>query len=716
MSYKENIIKLLKNNKISDLLNYLKKNKKEDINLNFKLENDNFFISKIISINDNNLTSYLFDNFDFNLDIVDNDNKTVLYYPIKNNNLELIDIILKYDKKNIGISIIDKTDNNGFTPLFYTVIENNIEATNILLKYESSLFVYDNDNKNIFDKAFEYKRQDILKILISSIDNINILNGTGKNLLQLSLDYNNFELFNLLINKNINVNNQDKENGLTSLHHAIVINNKDLYMKLINKKDINVNIADFNGNSPLHYAILEKNFELVNHILNNFDVEYKISDIYGNTLLHSYLDQNFRLNNDLSEDINFQNLLILIENSNLNTPNNNNLTCLHLLVENYLWDNEIILEKLKKKILNIFIADFNNETVYDKILNKEKLINLVSESYFYNLKKNSDKLFLPWEKNCSKDLKVSDKENCMKKIKNIITKDKISVPQIDKIKINIDSGIFVDSCYYTGTSIDIIFGLIHIKNNFSNVKLVLDYPLTINDEIVNYYKQLGIYYKYKLEYSNFCIYWCYNKIIYPTYFDNFFKNKIDEYFFIIIPIAIETPNGSHANILFYNLVNKTVERFEPNGRNSPRELYFNDNLLDKLLENKFKQIDSKIKYIRPQEYLPIIGFQILESMETDKCYRIGDPNGFCAVWCNWWIEQKLNYPDVNSKDLALKLIEIIKIKNIKFKNLIRNYSKNITDLRDNYLKKYNKDINDWINTNYDEDFINDLEKDLIQLF
>ena len=65
-----------------------------------------------------------------------------------------------------------------------------------------------------------------------------------------------------------------------------------------------------------------------------------------------------------------------------------------------------------------------------------------------------------------KDLKVSDEENCMKKIKNIITKDKISVPQIDKIKINIDSGIFVDSCYYTGTSIDIIFGLIHIKNNF----------------------------------------------------------------------------------------------------------------------------------------------------------------------------------------------------------------------------------------------------------
>jgi hypothetical protein len=56
-----------------------------------------------------------------------------------------------------------------------------------------------------------------------------------------------------------------------------------------------------------------------------------------------------------------------------------------------------------------------------------------------------------------------------------------------------------------------------------------------------------------------------------------------------------------------------------------------------------------------------------------------------------------------------------KIKNIKFKNLIRNYSKNITDLRDNYLKKYDIDFNDWINENYDEELVDNLEKDIIQL-
>ena len=142
-------------------------------------------------------------------------------------------------------------------------------------------------------------------------------------------------------------------------------------------------------------------------------------------------------------------------------------------------------------------------------------------------------------------------------------------------------------------------------------------------------------------------------------------------------------------------------------------IYNEENNLIKLFDSLI--VNNKIKYIKPSDYLPVIGFQILESIESSRCSKIGDPNGFCAVWCIWWIEQKLNYPDLDSKNLALKLIEIVKIKNIKFKNLIRNYSKNITDLRDNYLKKYDIDINDWINDEYTEEIINDLEKDIIQL-
>lgn len=76
------------------------------------------------------------------------------------------------------------------------------------------------------------------------------------------------------------------------------------------------------------------------------------------------------------------------------------------------------------------------------------------------------------------------------------------------------------------------------------------------------------------------------------------------------------------------------------------------------------------------------------------------------------LNKKIKNIKIESGILAEKLIERTKLNNFKFKNLIRNYSKNITDLRDNYLQKYNLDINDWINKNYTEDIIEKLENDI----
>ena len=41
----------------------------------------------------------------------------------------------------------------------------------------------------------------------------------------------------------------------------------------------------------------------------------------------------------------------------------------------------------------------------------------------------------------------------------------------------------------------------------------------------------------------------------------------------------------------------------------------------------------------------------------------------------------------------------IKSNNISFKNLIRNYSNNIVNIRDTLLASINIDINDWLNDN-----------------
>ena len=53
-----------------------------------------------------------------------------------------------------------------------------------------------------------------------------------------------------------------------------------------------------------------------------------------------------------------------------------------------------------------------------------------------------------------------------------------------------------------------------------------------------------------------------------------------------------------------------------------------------------------------------------------------------------------------------------KINNISIRQLIRNYSKNITDIRDSYLNKHNININDWLNDNYDKKTFDKIIRDL----
>jgi hypothetical protein len=129
-----------------------------------------------------------------------------------------------------------------------------------------------------------------------------------------------------------------------------------------------------------------------------------------------------------------------------------------------------------------------------------------------------------------------------------------------------------------------------------------------------------------------------------------------------------------------------------------------------------KQFDEDIVYIPPYKFLPTIGFQILENLETDKCKRIGDPNGFCGVWSIWWVYQRLLNIDkkLELNDIANKLIQYIKYDGKQFKNIIRDFSSKITDMRDSYLSKYNLDINDWANNNYSKSDLENLEKDIFK--
>jgi len=107
------------------------------------------------------------------------------------------------------------------------------------------------------------------------------------------------------------------------------------------------------------------------------------------------------------------------------------------------------------------------------------------------------------------ELNKLDDSKCKNKIKDIITKENRSIPKLKDYDLILDNGIFVNTCFYTGAPIDILFGLLFLFNSFKNkgLHLIIDYPLTSNKELENYFKSLGVNYNYKLDFCNFEINW-----------------------------------------------------------------------------------------------------------------------------------------------------------------------------------------------------------------
>jgi len=708
-----NIFEFIYNNNYDKLFDYIKNNK----NINFNIVSKNYvpFIVYLI-INDRlDIITYILKNFNIKIDIVDTDKRTLLYYTIKYNRVDITKEIIKYDSDNIGISIIDYKDINGYTSLHYSIIFNNFNIFKILYKNNANINIPDKDNNSVFQLGIQYNRTQIILYLIEEEkDNYNnFISSNGESILQTSLNYSNHIITNFIINYKLLlskiINNQEYEYGLTALHHCVVMADSNAYKLLDNNADYN--IPDFLGNTPHHYALIEDNFKYINEILKDkYEINYNDTNLSGDTILHLYLNNN-KINNNtiINDNINhLQNILKLLKKTNINIQNNQGISVLHLLIINDFWKIPEIKNILIDKKLNIYIQTAEEQNCLDLINKKDydEFINIVIESYYNQIMKNKSKLTIEWEKNC---------EDCRDKIRKTIIDEKRSIPFIDDIKFNLITTNFKEGCFYTGERIDILFGLTYLANNFKNITTILQHPLIDNTNLEKYYMMIGKNYIIKKDFTNIEIVWSFQKLFFPSYFDSVIEYKKNKHRYIIIPLGIEIEMNSHANIIIIDTKYKRIERFEPNGANYPMNLNYNPSLLDSLLKNKFTNIFDNYKYIEPKQYLPVIGFQKLETLDDKRCAKIGDPNGFCAVWCVWWVEQRVSNPDIEPQILAYKLINQIKIINKSFKNLIRNYSQKIINIRDDILNKYNLTINDWKNNNYNDDDLDKISNDVLKI-
>jgi len=727
MDINKKLFDLLHKNNVDEFKKVLESS--DDIDVNIRDENNNYLLTHAIHLTNIELINLLIKK-GARLDIIDIDGRPILFIPINRGLNDLLEILLAENKKQIGVPIVDMYDSYNKIPLHYAINRKNMNAIKLLLEYGSNVNYQDKDGLNALHLAIYSRSYDICKLIIEHGVNINSTCNTGESALHIACNLNLYDIVELLIKNKINVNKQDYEHNFTAFHYAVNINNKNIIMILL-KNNAGVNIQDAYGNTIIHYCIIEKNLEILELIIMNTinKINYNLWNIEGKIPLHLLFD-------DIPDRVNdFLNILLPHSNLNIqeNITGNSNL---HNLCKFDIWPSYEDILKTNK--IDIFICNKAEQRPVDYV-KKEKLdkfINIISHSYINRLRLNEGDWKDRWDNVCTKELyELSDADKkefnitndnkhdmCFSIIKqklyNIMNESdkykRCSIPSYpikkSTIAINITEGTPIKFSTFTGSTMDVLIGLIYLLKKHKNACSTLSKNFLENTNLCDYYKSIGIIMSNRCEFLNFEIVWVQYKL---HLIDNFDENilkciKNQNKRFIIIPVGIELREGAHANYLIYDKIKNDIHRFEPHG-NTVIGLNYNGELLDNLLEKKFRDIITNVIYVRPHQFLPKIGFQLLDIAEKKK--NLGDI-GFCALWSIWYVDMRLTYSDLPQNKLIDKLFITLRKGNVSFKNMIRNYSINIIKIRDDIFDKAGIDINDWMNETYTETQFNNIIAEL----
>lgn len=671
------------------------------------------------------------------LEIKDHFQNIPLFYAIKLFNINCIKIILEYTN-NFYIKNID-----GENCLHLAIKSQNFEIFKLILEYLSDIKSRNNQGESYLHIIIKLKCHSMLKYFIEkNKKNVNIkdllnyveyrYNFTILHYIAIGSELTSIEiLYKEKLLKLIDGDIQDKY-GNIFYHYFITY--------ILNLKTITTELSN---------SILK-----INKIFNEIHWNINLFNIDGNTPAHLFFS-----NINYFSSFNLNLLINLISESiNMNIQNFIGESVFYLIVKNNYWKN--IYNILIKKKIDIFIITSSLNTVFDYIEKKDydEFLNMITHSYINQLinDNNSSKWIEYWDNRCKKIVKLSDLNDTeLELIKNLnifddINKKKNTESKNDNICIDIIKNklhkaieIFIQSKNYnnltsypttykfiklisnypnvsistfSGSAIDIISGLIYLKSKFYDIGKV-NY-ITISTDIIIQKQNIIDCKNISKEFENskknifnriceineFEILWINKKIFFPQYENTsinsilikMYNNKIDGFRWCIVPIGIDIGSFSHANYLIIDIENMEIERFEPHGAYPPFELNYEPDLLDEIIFNYIKETGLKFKYIKPKDYEPKVGFQTIEINELKNNY-IGDPNGFCALWCIWWTDMRLHNSNIPRIKLFKKLNKELINGKYSYKKLIRDYSQYIVDIRDKFLMKANTNINEWLN-------------------
>lgn len=191
--------------------------------------------------------------------------ETVLHHAVLNNNLPIIQILLKYEAN------INAKNRDGKTPLYFAIECNNIKISQFLLENEARVNDKMNHGLTALHSAIIQRAEDSVELLLNYGAEVNAKDIYGKTPLHLAARLNYLDektmdrIVKLLLDKGANVN--DHTNSGETAFHCAVINGNERLVRLFLEHGANVNNKNYEGKSPLHCAIQYSNTNIVKLLL-----------------------------------------------------------------------------------------------------------------------------------------------------------------------------------------------------------------------------------------------------------------------------------------------------------------------------------------------------------------------------------------------------------------------------------------------------------------
>jgi len=578
------------------------------------------------------------------------------------------DLIYKLNKSNINYNVRSNK-------LIYTLLyEFNKINLDVLIKYKDltllMIILY------FLISAYKMNNQEYIQIGHIMFDKIlnsknkgfpNEINNNNQNALYIATKQMYTNKFNSIINDLVMVTNTTflNDSNCSILMIAIMLNNIDIIEFLILHDKHNIT----------HLTKYDKNNALL---------------IWASAL-------NMYINN-FKEYLNIFRYLINDPNININYINNNNHNILDVLINSYITlDTNDMMEIDNDKIQNVDDVFLQNDNFYDSFY--YLIINIIK---FYNLYISDN--VLNEIKNHKND--ISLKYRFFKNIYNMIkTNDIVMILDNNKYIVNNE--------FWVGNLINEYISMMYLIKKYKNIICTYDMDFYGYDiDLIDYHKNINDLdikidrYKDRFDISDlqhikdnienrYQKQWKKHTCFRYDDINNILEFNCDLSFcnikhhkYIAFPLTIYTKIGGHANMLIYNIKNRVLERFEPNGYVE----FYNNNELDRLIKLKFKESYIPIeKYYNP-DFCPKQSFQYKDNKEK----QIIDSQvvGFCSAWSIWYLDFRLsNACDEQNIDNCRKHIveEAMKqISQIGFRNFISNYSKMLLKIKQDIISEFIK--------------------------